>query len=223
MKRALLCLLWTVALPCAVAAAPVQLTEITVPGSGTVSASPDIATVGAAVETTAPTAASALDQNNRAYDRIVAALVALGIARSDVAMLYYNVNYNPPRPEQPGGFTVSRSFSVKVRSVGKAGTVTDACLEAGATAINGVSFDLADKSAATNKAIEDAVASARRSAQTLAAASALHIVRIKSIELSSGSYAAPMGLATVAAKSTAFDQSPVTVQASVTVVFLAQP
>jgi Protein of unknown function (DUF541) len=130
------------------AAAPAQTvapTEISVSGSGSVTLPPNVANVSASVTTNAANAGEAVGQNNAIYDRIVAALAKLGIARADVTLAAYNVNYNPrpqgsPQPGETYGYTVARDFSVKVRDIAKAGSVVDACTGAGATSIGGVAF-----------------------------------------------------------------------------------
>jgi uncharacterized protein YggE len=231
MKHTFICLLATfLALSAGAAAAEPSGTEITASGTGSVSSPPDVATVNATVETNAANANDAIAQNNAAYDRIVAALTKLGVARADVTLSYYNVNYNPrpavtpPNSDDRYGYTVSRSFAVKVREIGSAGRVSDACIGAGATAINGVGFGLSDPNAARAEATAKAVADARTNAQTLAAAAGLHVVAIKRIELMSGGGGpVPMMRAAVAAPSTELDQSNVNVTISVSVVFLAEP
>lgn len=233
MKRSFLCLLTVFLLVSrgAVAAGSGDA-EITASGSGSMWLAPDLATVSAGIDTNAPTAGQALARNNQTYDRIVAALRGLGIARDDVALLSYNVSYNPPPQIAPPvasgeryGYTVSRAFMVKVRDIGKAGTVTDACVSAGAGAIDGVAFSLGNPEAGRAQAIAAAVADARKNAEALAKAASLHIVGIKSIELrNASSYApGPQMLTRGAAKATAFDQGNVAVEATVTVVFIAQP
>ena len=124
------------------------------------------------------------------------------------------------------GYTVSRTFSVKVRSIGKAGAVSDACIGAGATSINGVSFGLADPSAARAQAIAKAEADARNAAEALARTASVRIVSVKSIELQNGGTVGPpvpMGAMARVAAPTVFDQSNVSVSVSVTVVFNAEP
>jgi uncharacterized protein len=231
MKRTFICLLAAFAAATGgTAAAQTAATEITASGTGSVSMPPDVATVNAAVETNAQNADDAISENNARYDRIVAALAKLGVARGDIALAYYNVSYNPRphvAPSPPGeryGYTVSRSFSVKVREIAAAGRVSDACLAAGATAISGVSFGLRDPNAARAQAIARAVAAARTNAEALAQAAALRIVAMKSIELTGGEFPVPGPLAmTKAAAPTQFDQSNVNVTVSVSVVFLAEP
>lgn len=193
---------------------------------------PDLATLDVSVETNAPSASDATAQNNARYDRIVAAITKLGIARSDIALTYYNVSFNPPPRVAPPtsseryGYTVSRNFSVKVREIGSAGRVSDACTSAGATAINGVSFGLADPTTARREATTKAVAEARANAEGVAAAAGLHIVGIKSIDLGGGG-PGPVPMMRMAASENAaptqFDQSNVNVTVSVSVVFLAEP
>jgi uncharacterized protein len=233
MKRTLLCLLAVFALVAAAArAAEPSATEITASGTGNVSLPPDVATVNAGIDTNAPNADDAISQNNTIYDRVIASLSKMGIARGDIALSYYNVNYNPrprnalPTSDERYGYTVSRSFTVKVREIGKAGGVSDACTAAGATAINGVSFGLADPKAARSQATIRAVADARANAQALAAAAGLRILSIKSIELNGGPSNGPvpmMRMAAAPSPSTEFDQSNVNVVVSVSIVFLAEP
>lgn len=233
MKRTFICLL--VAFVSATAAAPAvepSATEITASGTGSIVMQPNVATVSAVVETNADNATDAVSQNNVIYDRVVAAVVKLGVARNDVALDNYYVSYTA-RPNDAQvrsgperyGYNVSRRFSVKVRSIGKAGNVSDACLAAGATGINGIDFGVSDTNAAHVQATAKAVADARANAQALAAAAGLHVVAIKSMQFG-GEFAGP-GLKTIARvaarPATEFDQSPVNVTSTVTIVFIARP
>lgn len=222
----------TVAAVPAYADAPSGMTEIRVSGSGSVTMQPDVANVSASVETNAPNAGEAVSQNNTIYDRVLTALEKVGVSRSDVTLSAYNVNYNPkphvmpPNPDgERYGYTVSRSFNVKVRNIGKTGQATDACTTSGATSIGGISFGLADPSAARAEATRKAVADARANADALAAASHLRIASLKSIELGGGGEVAPQPMMRMAAAAapTQFDQSNVSVSVSVSATYLAQP
>ncbi|MEO7201101.1 MAG: SIMPL domain-containing protein [Candidatus Tumulicola sp.] len=204
-------------------------TEITVTGSGSVALTPDTATVSATVETNADNAARAVSDNNARYERVVCALVQTGIARSDITLSYYTVNYTPkPQTPAPGdryGYAVRRQFDVKVREIGKAGAVVDACTGAGATGIDNVSFGTANPDAGKAEAIRRAVADARTTASALAAAAGLHVTGIESIGQGGGEFRPQpmMRMAAVAAAPTTFDQSNVNVSATVTVTFTAEP
>ena len=206
-------------------------TEISVGGTGTIALPPDLATIDAAIETNALNAGEAVAANNTIYARVVAALERLGLDRADVTLAYYNVSYAPkPPPGSAGesasrwGHTVSRGFHVKVRAIDKAGAVADACTAAGATAINGVTFGLADERAARAQATAKAVDDARANGEALAAAARLHIVGIKRIDLTGGPIRPePMMRMAANAPATQFDQSNVNVSVSVDVTFLASP
>lgn len=234
MKRTFLCLLAAFLVTGGLAAAAQPgVTEISASGTGSVSLPPDIATVRADLQTNAASANDAVSQNNAIYDRIVAGLAKLGIARADVALDYYNVRYYPRPQVAPAnptgeqyGYTVTRNFEVAVRKIASAGTVTDTCIDAGATGISGVSFGLADQGAARAQAITKAIADARANAETIARSAGLRIVAIKSIAYPDNGFTGPGMIAHVAARSgvpTNLDQSNVSESASVRIVFLAQP
>jgi len=197
--------------------------EISVTGTASVAMQPNVATVNANVQTFAASVTQAISDNNARYDRIVAALGKAGVARGDIALSYYNVNYETqPRT----GYTVSRDFSIKVRDIGKAGEVTDAATAAGATSINGVNFGLLDASSAKGEATERAVQDARRQADLIASAAHLHVIGIKSIDLGGGGgivVPQPLMRAATMNAPTQFDQSDVNVTVNVSVTFLATP
>ena len=123
-------------------------TEITVAGNGAVTLPPDVANVSASVDTNAANAGEAVSRNNAIYDRIVVALGKVGVARADVTLSYYNVNYNPkpqimpPHPDgERYGYTVSRTFQ---REGARHHATPDAsptrAASSGATSINDVSL-----------------------------------------------------------------------------------
>ncbi len=237
MKRSFLCLLTTFFLAGSfAAAAQPEMTEITAVGTGSVSFAPDVATVRAQVQTNAASASDAVSENNAIYERIVAGLAKLGIARGDVALDYYNVRYYPRPQVAPAnltgeqyGYTVSRDFEVTVRKIAMAGTVTDASIGAGATSIVGIAFDLSDRTSARMQAITKAIADARANAETIARSVGLRIVSIKSIAYPENAYAVQPGMLTIgrvaAGRSvpTNLDQGNVGESATVRVVFLAGP
>ena len=215
-------------------AASAEPTAITVNGTGTIALPPDQATVNATVTTNNDASDAAVSDNNARYDKIVASAVAAGAKRDEITLNYYNVNYvakpSPdatPQPYQHYGYTVTRSFSIKVHSISKAGSMVDALSHAGVTNIEGVNFDLSQPDKARRSATDKAVADAREKADEVARAAGLHIVRIKSIDLeNAGGGIRPMPMMKMAAEAstpTAFDPGTVSVNVTVTVVFAAAP
>jgi uncharacterized protein len=233
MKRQLATLAALVLLTASPALAAAKPAQITVVGSGSVALMPDQATVNASIVTNAPTAAEAVDANNRTYDRVVQAVERTGVERGDITLSYYNIDYVPkpqampvnPNPDQRYGYTVNRSFSVKVRAIGKAGAVVDAASSVESTTIGGVNFGLADSSKAVKTATARAVSDARSKAMDLASAAGLHIVGIAKIAQGGGNPVQPMFRAAAMAvpAPTNFDAGSVNVTAEVTIVYLAAP
>lgn len=208
-------------------------TEIWASGSNTVSVTPDIATVNATIATNARDAASAVSQNNSRYDSAVAAIVRTGVARGDIALSYYNVNYVPKPPPQPNetpiqgtqwGYTVTRTFAVKVRVMTKAGSVVDAITNVDGATIGGVDFGVADPTKAQREAMIHAVRDARAQAETLATAAGLRIVGIKQITQGGAPVVQPMmRMSAMAPEPTNLDASSVSVREDVTIIYLASP
>jgi len=230
MKRQLAALAALVLLTASPALAASKPTQITVVGSGSVALMPDQAIVNASVTTNAATAAEAVSANNTLYDRVVQAVQASGVKRDDVTLSYYNIDYVPKpqampvNPDQRYGFTVNRSFAIRVRAIGKAGAVVDAATSVESTTIGGVTFGVADSSGALKTATALAIKDARASAEALASASGLHIVGIAKVSQGGESPIQPMmRMAAMKAAPTTFDAGSVNVSTSVTVVYLASP
>lgn len=160
----------TLALPGAALAEPVieidakgPVIELTV--SESVSVAPDIATIGAGVNTEALTATEALRQNSADMARVVARIKALGVAEQDIQTTGINLNarYDYDQASQRPvfrGYQASNRVSVILRKLDNAGRVLDALVEAGANDLSGPSFsienDAAAKEAARLRAIEKA-------------------------------------------------------------------
>ncbi len=144
--------------------------------SESVSVAPDIATIGAGVTTTAPTATEALRQNSAEMQKVVARIKALGIADKDIQTTGISLNaqydYDQATMRQVfRGYQAANRVSVILRKIDDAGRVLDALVEAGANDLSGPSFALenddAAKDAARKRAVERAQARAKAYAEML--------------------------------------------------------
>lgn len=161
--------------PSVVAAASGDPTHgITVQGTAIISLKPDMASLYLGVNAQATTATLAQSSASKAMAAVIAAVKKQGVADTDLAT--QGINLNPTYDPNIGGtahvngYQASQSLSVKVRDLDKVGPIIDAGVAAGATSVGGISFSLADPTAATDQARQMAVADAHKRAQALASA-----------------------------------------------------
>jgi uncharacterized protein YggE len=157
---------------------------LSVTGTGTVKVTPDVADVQLGVQVTRDTVKAARDEAASAMGKVIDALHALGIADADIETSYFNINpvydYNSAS-QSITGYQVSNVVSVHVRDLSKVADVIDDSVTAGATTVNGITFDVADRSGLEAQARQAAVHDARAHADTLAAAAGVTIVGVASI------------------------------------------
>ncbi|AGC49112.1 hypothetical protein MYSTI_07840 [Myxococcus stipitatus DSM 14675] len=147
-----------------------------VEGTGEVKAQPDEAFIDLAVETLAPNAKVAGEQNAKKMEKVIGALTGAGIARKEIQTRNFSVypDYGPPAPNETEpklkGYRVSNLVSVHVTELSRVGSLLDQALAAGANRVDQVRFGLAKQDAVQGEALRQAVARARKSAEVLAAA-----------------------------------------------------
>lgn len=192
----------TLTLPAAAMAAP----TIEIDASGpvlelsiyeSVSAQPDMVTIGAGVSTEARTATEALRANSAEMVKVIDQLKKLGVPERDIQTTGINLNAMYDYDQQARnqvfrGYQASNRVSVKLRKIDETGRVLDALVAAGATDLNGPSFGLENdepaKDAARKRALERAKARAEDYARQLGYAGAKVLTISESM---SGSSAMP--------------------------------
>ncbi len=145
---------------------------IAVAGSGKVVVVPDLATVSLGVVIERNTAKAAREAAAQAMTKVVAAIKKLGIDEKDIATANVSLSpvYDYPTNHAPRirGYQLQNTVTVTVRNLDKLSDVLDDGVLAGATSVDGISFDVADRAAAEAKAREAAVKDAKAKADTLA-------------------------------------------------------
>lgn len=182
---------------------------IVVSGTGRVSAAPDIALLTLGVESQAPTLAETTADAARRMSAVVARLKALGVTDADIATVAYSVDprtaptdaarRDPPRIV---GYYVSNLAQVTVRKLTDAGPILDAAVAAGANAVRGIRFGLADSSPAQAEARKLAVADALAKARELATAAGVTLGPVLTIRESGAPAPGPMRALAFRAEST---------------------
>ncbi len=162
-----------------------------------VTAEPDLVTIGAGVSTQAPTAVEAMRQNSVQMRSVIDRILALGVAEEDIQTtgISLNAQYDYDRSSQRQifrGYQVSNRVSVKLREIAETGAALDALVAAGATDLSGPNFSIEDDEAAKDVARERAVERAQQRALAYAQMVGYDDVRVLSIgEAIRGSGAAP--------------------------------
>jgi len=184
--------------PAAQTGSTVSAGGITVVGQGTAYGQPDQATVVVGVETFAATVSEASAQNQTTLDNVMAALTAAGIANEDIQTTNYSLYaeqiYGDKGPEGIAGYHVSNQVNVKIRDISLVGDVLSAVTEAGANAIYGVNFSVADPAALEAEARAQAMQDAAERAASLAELGNVTLGGVTVISEVVGQPVTPMGM-----------------------------
>ena len=207
-------------------AAGVAANTVTASGAGSTQAAPDTAEMSFGVTTTSPNAKTALGDASKTAEQIAAAVKKQGIASEDIQT--QDVSVYPQTVDQDGkqvitGYQASLSVRVKVRDIARLGEVISAANAAGANNIGGPSFTIDDPAPARAKAIEEAVADARKSAEAMAEAAGKSVGDVLSMSSSDVAVAPGPMYSTSdmagAAKDVPIEPGQLDISASVVVVF----
>jgi len=210
-----------------------RTSTVTVAGTGTVSAAPDMAEITTGVVTQAPTAAQALAANSQAMERLLQALGTLDIAARDIQTT--NISVSPLRrqgrdgqPPEITGYEVTNQVRVKVRDLSRLGRVLDLSVAPGAgpgaNLVHGIHFGRQEPAPLLDEARKRAMADARRKAELYAGAASLRVGRVVAVQEAGAASPRPE-MAPRVMMSAAVPVAPgeQEIQASVTVTFTLEP
>ncbi len=216
------------------AAAAVGGPSITVEAEGEVAAVPDLAMLTVAVETRAPQAEAAAQENSRRAEALLQALKQTLGPGDQVKTLGYRLSpvYAPKVKSGPleiQGYQAVHRLQVKVQGPARLGAIIDLALKNGASEINGPFWEHSRAEELQRQAAVAALERARRLAEALAQSQGLKIKGVETI--STGIHFLPrrgsgeaMRLASAAAApATPIEVGEEEIKASVQVVFLVEP
>jgi uncharacterized protein YggE len=174
------CIALAVALvPTAARAADGQAT-LAIDGVGTAFVTPDVATMTIQVRASAATRQGARTKANARTRKVLAALTAQGVPRSEVTTTGVNLRRTQTRKHKVV-FIAENSASIRLTDVAKVGPVVDAVTRAGADGIDGPYFSFANPAAGREEATRLALVDARHRADAAAAAVGMRVIGIRSI------------------------------------------
>lgn len=167
---------------------------LTVSGTGTVKALPDLVSISIGVETQGASANETLKENAIRMNAVIDSIVELGIDKQNISTSGFSLYpiYIYPDKEQPKlvGYRVSNTISVVVSKFDLVGKVIDTSVNSGANKVLGVSFMFSEnlQKQLRNQAIEYAINDAKNKAETALKPLNLKIVGVKSIQINEGSW-----------------------------------
>jgi uncharacterized protein YggE len=159
----------------------VQTPSIVTSGESLVRRAADQAFVSLAVETRARTPREAQQQNADAMTSVQQRLSSLGFSGDTVRTTGYSIEQEfdfANGRRTPRGYVARNGLEVRVDDVRRAGEVLDAAVEAGATTVSSIRFDLKDRASAEREALRLAVADARARADAIASGAGRTVDRI---------------------------------------------
>ncbi len=189
MTRRVLCALFA----CGVAVTPAAAQPpsgppppvVVVRGEGEVRAQPDIAFITLATEHRGATAKDAQSQGATAMTAVQQRLSAAGLAKDAIRTLSYDLQpqFDYVNGKQVGrGFLARNVIEVRADQVGRVGELLEIAVTAGGTAVQGVRFDVKDRTGLERQALSRAVADARARAAAAAEGAGATIVAVVRIE-----------------------------------------
>jgi uncharacterized protein len=162
-----------------------QVPSIVTNGEAIVRRAPDQALIYAAVETRARNPRDAQRQNADLMTAVQKRIADAGIARDAVRTTGYSVqqefDFTNGR-RLPREYVARNGVEVRLDAIDRTGEILDALVQAGATNVGGVRFELKDRAAAEREALRLAVVDARGRAEALAAGAGRSLDRILRID-----------------------------------------
>lgn len=179
----------------------------------------DRATLQVAVETRAPTAAAAAQDNARRTRATLDTLRTLGLTREQLGTFGYTVQPEYTRA-QVTGYVARNTVRVDMKKIDEVGRVIDAALAGGANSIGGLQFTASNADSARRDAMARATAQARGDAEALARAAGGTLGPLLELTASGDNGVRPImyaraAVAGAAAAPTPIDAGPITVTVSV--------
>ena len=150
-------------------------TGISVAGVGRVFAAPDVVVLRLGVDVERAVVADAREAAAAAMQKVVASLKANGIAEKDIQTAQFSVfpeydyDTDDERPRLRG-YRVTNVVTVRLRQIDSAGKAIDDAVQAGGNdaVVQGISFDIDDRTEQEAQAREKAMQQAKKRAQELA-------------------------------------------------------
>lgn len=154
-----------------------QLRTIEVSGVGQVEVAPDKAVVRLGVQTEADTAEAALTENSEKMTAVISATVEMGIEEADIQTqglslqpIYASTSESTTNTNSPEltGYRAQNGVQITVNDLSRLGELLDTAVSAGGNTIDGIQFEVSDRTARETEARAAAMQDAQQKAEQLA-------------------------------------------------------
>ncbi len=208
-----------------------EKSTLSITGKGETTTIPDSAYINIAVESTADTASGAVKNNAEKTNKVMEAIKA-GLGKDDkVSTAGYSLSpvyeyNNETKKSEFRGYRAANRIMVETTNLNDLGKLIDSVAQAGSNRIDSLTFDTTERESYKKRALTMAVEDAKATAETVAKAAGVRIVKILSITPSSDfpmpiyrdhEFRGKMALAE--ASPTPIEPGELTVNASVNMVF----
>ena len=157
-------------------------TLVLVEARGITKVRPDYMVIEAGVFTSGKSARDAVDENNRAMQRVIEMLRADGINPSEVRTIDFDVDpkVDKDEPSTILAYEVNNRLRIELREFDRAGDTVSALFDAGANSVSGPSFRIDEKTEleAADVAERDAISFARKQAERIADQLGMRVSRV---------------------------------------------
>lgn len=158
---------------------------LSVNGTGKAYLTPDIAYISIGVHTEGEDAADAVAENNAQSMKVSETLTSAGIDPNDIRTTNFSIypqqQYDENNQVVGIRYVVDNTVYVTLRDIAKVGDILNQVVAAGANSINGIQFDVADRSQGLSEARAVAVEEAKAQAEELAKAAGVELGEIQNI------------------------------------------
>jgi hypothetical protein len=169
---------------------------ISVNGTGKIYLTPDVAYIFIGVQSQDENVGAALSKNNEKAQAIATKLQELGVEAKDIQTSSFNIypsqQYSPEGQPTVMLYTVDNMVNVTVRDLAGLGKILDEVVRVGANSINGINFDVIDRTKAVSDARKLAISDARSQADEIAQAAGVQIDQLYNMSVYLNDAPAPM-------------------------------
>lgn len=170
---------------------------LSVTGTAQAALTPDIAYINIGVHSENVDAKEAVASNNASAQSVKDALKGQGVDAKDILTTNFSIYpqdvYGPDGQKTGSKFVVDNTVYVTLRDLTKIGDILGAAVSAGANSINGITFDVADKTPYLAQARKAAVDNANLQAQDLAKAAGVELGPVQTLSYYNN-YASPVAM-----------------------------